>query len=161
MLDKPKQWARWLAWVEYWYNTSYHTAAHTTPFKILYGRDPPHLVYYGQGSTPVSQVDQYLEERDRILDEMKRHLSKAHLSKAQQIMKKQADDHRRDVQFAVGDRVYLKLRPCRHKSLARRRSEKRPPQYFGPYEIKEKIGEVAYRLKLPPTSVIHPVFHVS
>lgn len=83
MLDKPKQWTRRLAWAEYWYNTSYHTAAQTTPFKILYVRDPPHLMYYGQGSTPVSQVDQYLEERDRILDELKRHLSKA-----QQIMKK-------------------------------------------------------------------------
>lgn len=54
VLDKPKQWTRRLAWAEYWYNTSYHTAAQTTPFKILYVRDPPHLVYYGQGSTPVS-----------------------------------------------------------------------------------------------------------
>ena len=156
MLDKPKEWARWLAWAVYWYNTSYHTAAQTTHFKILYGRDPPHLVYYGQGSTPVSQVDQYMEERYRILDELKRHLSKA-----QQIMKKQADGYRRDIQFEIGDRVYLKLRPYRQKSLTRRRSEKLSPRYFGPYEIEEKIGEVAYRLKLPPTSVIHPVFHVS
>lgn len=55
----------------------------------------------------------------------------------------------------------MKLRPYRQKSLARRRSEKLSPRHFGPYEIEEKIGEVVYRLKLPPTSVIHPVFHVS
>lgn len=83
---------RWLAWAKYWYNTSCHTATQTTPFKILYGRDPPHLVYYAQSSTLVSQVDQYLEELDRILEELKRHMSKA-----QQIMKKQVGGHRRDV----------------------------------------------------------------
>ncbi len=96
--DTPKQWAKWLAWAEYWYNTSYHTASQTTPFKILYGRDPPHLVHYGHQKTPVTLVDQYLEDRDRILEELKRQLSRA-----QQIMKKQADGHRRDVMFAVGD----------------------------------------------------------
>jgi len=52
--DTPKHWARWLAWAEYWYNTSYHSATQTTPFKILYGRDPPHLVHYGHRTTPVS-----------------------------------------------------------------------------------------------------------
>ena len=36
------------------------------------------------------------------------------------------------------------------------------PRYMGPYEIVERIGEVAYRLRLPPELVrIHDVFHVS
>ncbi|CAN4093738.1 unnamed protein product [Withania somnifera] len=36
------------------------------------------------------------------------------------------------------------------------------PRYIGPYEILKRVGDVAYRLALPPIlSVVHPVFHVS
>ena len=36
------------------------------------------------------------------------------------------------------------------------------PRYMGPYEIVERIGEVAYRLRLPPElAIIHDGFHVS
>ncbi|KAL4568635.1 hypothetical protein LXL04_024250 [Taraxacum kok-saghyz] len=44
--EKPKQWARWLVWAEYWYNTSFHTATKQTLFKALYGCDPPPILRY-------------------------------------------------------------------------------------------------------------------
>lgn len=119
--DKPKTWIKWLIWVEYLHNTSYYIASQTTPFRILYGRDPPHLIYYRNGNTLVSLVEQYLEERDGKLAELK-----WHLLRAQQIIKKQVGIHRREIQFMVGDMVYLKLRPYRQKTLTRRRSEKLP-----------------------------------
>ncbi|KAM6580404.1 hypothetical protein CsatA_004178 [Cannabis sativa] len=36
------------------------------------------------------------------------------------------------------------------------------PRFIGPFEILEKVGQVAYRLALPPSlSAVHNVFHVS
>jgi hypothetical protein len=45
--------------------------------------------------------------------------------------------------------------------VAHRSSYKLSFRFYGPYEIEEKVGDVAYKLKLPTTSMIHPVIHVS
>lgn len=41
--DSPKEWAKLLPWVEFWYNTAYHNSSGMTPFKVVYGKDPPKL----------------------------------------------------------------------------------------------------------------------
>ena len=40
-------------------------------------------------------------------------------------------------------------------------SRKFTPKWLGPYKIVERIGELAYRLDLPPNMHLHPVFNVS
>lgn len=76
-------------------------------------------------------------------------------------MKKQTDQNIRDIELEVDDLVYLKIKPYRQRSIAKRRCEKLAPRYYGPYKILQRVDKVAYRLELLPSSSIHDVFHVS
>jgi hypothetical protein len=76
-------------------------------------------------------------------------------------MTRQSDKHRSERSFTVGDWVFLKLQPYAQASIARRPSQKLAFRFFGPYKVEAKIRNVAYRLALPSSSQIHPVFHVS
>jgi len=39
--DNPQSWLKMLPWAQYWYNTSMDNTIKMTPYKALYGRDPP------------------------------------------------------------------------------------------------------------------------
>lgn len=56
--EQPKTWAMWIHWAEFWYNTSYHTAAGMTPFEIVYGRKPPKITQFLAHETAVAAVSQ-------------------------------------------------------------------------------------------------------
>lgn len=76
-------------------------------------------------------------------------------------MQKSTNKHQREVEYTVENWVYLKLRPYRQSTMAGKRNEKLAQRYFGPYQIIERNGKVAYKLHLLPQSQIHSVFHVS
>ena len=83
------------------------------------------------------------------------------LKVAQNSQKSYVDKHRRELEFEVGDKVFIWISP-RKRVLRFGKRGKLSPRYIGPYEIVERIGPLAYRLALPPElSRIHDVFHVS
>ncbi|BBH02927.1 transposable element gene [Prunus dulcis] len=153
---QPKKWLLWLSWAEFSYNTAYHTSTKLTPFEVVYGQPPPMVTPYEPSTTRFANVDRSLAARDRMLT-----MLKSNLLMAQNRMKTQADKHRSEREFQVGDMVYLRLVPYRLQSLAAHSYHKLLPKFYGPYEILEKLGPVAYKLQLPTGCKIHPVFHVS
>ena len=75
--------------------------------------------------------------------------------------KSYADNRRRDLKFEMGDQGFLRVSPWKGILRFGKRG-KLSPRYIGPYEIVDKVGEVAYRLRLPSKLAnIHDVFHVS
>lgn len=102
--DSPKQWRSWLSLAELWYNSSFHTALGCSPFKALYGYE------LNLGLVPVlpdneqSPASSFLQDREAHLAMLKQHLAAA-----QNRMKLQADRHRTDRVFQVGDKVLHKL----------------------------------------------------
>ncbi|XP_050889368.1 uncharacterized protein LOC127094594 [Lathyrus oleraceus] len=83
------------------------------------------------------------------------------IKKAQDLQKSYAHHKIRPLEFNEGDHVFLKVTP-RLRLKGSFKSRKLSPRYVGPYQIIDKIGEVAYKLALPPSlSEMHDVFHVS
>lgn len=154
--ESPKEWVDWLPMAEYWYNTNHHSATQATPFEVLYGQAPPLHMPYVPGNSTVESVDRTLQAREQAIQTLK-----FHLQRAQDRMVNMANKKRTERSFEVGMKVYVKLQPYRQLTVRQGSQHKLSPKYFGPFVIEAKIGEVAYRLGLPTTSQIHPVFHVS
>ncbi|CAM8920397.1 unnamed protein product [Rhodiola kirilowii] len=88
-------------------------------------------------------------------------LIRERLHVAQSRQKSYADIRRRDLEFQVGDHVFLKVSPT--KGISRFGIwGKLSPRFIGPCEIFERVGSLAYRLALPPVLAgIHNVYNVS
>jgi hypothetical protein len=138
-----------------------------TPFEVMFRRAPrlpldAALDSLGRPDTnsagaAVPAATNFLE-RHRYLWEVAR----SNLTMAQAKQKRQADCHRRDVRFAVGDEVLLSTRDL---TLAtdpeHSRAAKLTARFVGPFKITRIINDNAYELELPPQLRIHPVQNVS
>ncbi|XP_050889268.1 uncharacterized protein LOC127094483 [Lathyrus oleraceus] len=126
------------------------------PYEALYGRKcrtPLWWMKVGEERILGPKIIQETTEKIRMVrDKMK---------KAQDRQKSYADHRRRPLEFDEGDHVFLKV-TLRLRLKGPFKSQKLSPRYIGPYQIIERIGEVAYKLALPSSlSERHDVFHVS
>jgi Chromo (CHRromatin Organisation MOdifier) domain len=156
LLDQQRKWTRWLPLAQWWYNINFHRSLQSTPFQALFGYPPPQLPLDHPPKSSIEAVDMLLRTRHRQLTQLRFNLLKAH-----ERMKKFTDTNRTEQKFDVSDWVYIKLQPYRQLYVSKRHNHKLGPRFYGPFEVEDRIGTVAYRLRLPIGSTIHPVLHVS
>ena len=148
-------WASWLPIAEFSYNNAVNASTKQTPFYANLGFHPtlpssfisPNL----PGADPTAA--KYLDTLRDIHTSISRELE---LAKAQQA--EQANRHRRDLTFNVGDRVRLSTD---NVTLADYPSSKLRPRFLGPFTVIKVVSPVSYKLALPSSMTLHPVFHVS
>ncbi|GKB97101.1 putative nucleotidyltransferase, ribonuclease H [Tanacetum coccineum] len=149
-------WDVHLPLAEFSYNNSYHSSIRFAPFKALYGRkyrSPVMRAEIEEGSLIGPELVQ--ETTDKVV------LIKEKLKAARDRQKSYADNKRKPLEFEVGDKVLLKVSPWKGVMRFRKR-DKLAPRYVGSFEILERIGPVAYRLRFPKElSEVHDTFHVS
>jgi hypothetical protein len=90
----PTKWSKWLALVEFWYNTSYHSTLGMSPFEVLYAHKPIHFGVQVLDGCQVPELSVSLKERGLMSS-----LIKQHLIRAQNRMKQQTDKKRSEVTF--------------------------------------------------------------
>src|SRR3979490_302888 len=148
---RQDDWVEWLPLAEFSYNDKIQMSTGYSPFYLNYGQHP--------SKSPEPRREIETEAGDMVERRMKkiREEAAAALKKAASDMKKYYDKGRQDVpQYQVGDKVYLEGLNVTTDRPSKRLEDRR----YGPFPVVAKVGERAYKLRLPPTwRNIHPVFN--
>ena len=151
-------WDEHLVGAEVAINSAVHKSTGRTPYELTLGQNPKSpltlLMKTGQQTDPES-ADAFVRRRQEDIE-----AARKAMQEAQERQAMYANRTRRDMQFEVGDKVYLAASHVRlpASEVAKRKFEGR---FHGPYKIKEVISPVAYKLEFPPGFKIHPVVHIS
>uniref|UniRef100_A0A2N9FVM9 RNA-directed DNA polymerase n=1 Tax=Fagus sylvatica TaxID=28930 RepID=A0A2N9FVM9_FAGSY len=155
-IDFRGSWEEHLPLVEFAYNNSYQASIQMAPYEALYGRKCRSPICWddvGERKILGPEIVQHTVDKIQLIRER--------LRSAQSRQKSYADTRRRKLEYQVGDHVFLRVSLT--KGVKRFGIKgKLSPRFIGPFEVLNRVGEVAYRLALPPMLAgVHNVFHVS
>ncbi|GJY38432.1 putative reverse transcriptase domain-containing protein [Tanacetum coccineum] len=156
VIDFGGSWNIHLPLAEFSYNNSYHSSLRCAPFEALYRKKCRSPVLWAKiGDIRLIGPEMVQETTDKVV------MIKDRLKAARDPQKSYADNRSKPLEFHVGDHVMLKVSPW--KGVVRfGKKGKLAPRFVGPFEILERIGSMAYRLRLPEElSGVHDTFHVS
>ncbi|UTT90816.1 hypothetical protein NDA17_002896 [Ustilago hordei] len=150
---EQNDWANLLDTAAFVYNNTVHNSIGVSPFFACYGwnpkahpdipqrlgvNDPGHFEYLMDG-----------KERCKYLQEQ--------IREAQHRSVNQYNRKHKDIEFKVGDMVYINRRNWK----TWRPTPKLDTRFAGPYPVQERVGRQAYQITLPANLRVHDVFHVS
>jgi hypothetical protein len=159
--QRQDNWDACLALAEFAYNNATQSSTKMTPFFCDLGRHPLAadalmIPQHFQDRTAVDSTAKFLDRINSVLRE-----ATDAIHQAQERQERYANEKRRDESFQVGDQVYVSTANITIDADRGRPSRKLAARFVGPFPVIEVISKVAYRLELPATMRIHPVFHVS
>jgi len=146
-------WERLLPIAEFCYNNTQTGTTKITPFFANYGYHPRFLPDLGTRNEETPEVSEYVTALRRLHEELRAEIKEVQMSQAEQANKARHPDP----VLNPGNRVWLRWKHIR----TTRPSNKLDHKQIGLYTILKKVGSRAYKLDLPATVRIHPVFHIS
>jgi hypothetical protein len=154
--EHHNSWDNVLPQEEFAYNDSVNQSTGKSPFQIVYGTQPRgvyELRESGQATTSSTSAEEFAEAMKELHSKVKQRLIDSN-----QEYKCREDQHRRQLQFKVGDLVLAHLRKER---FPRGTYNKLKMKKIGPCKVLRKFGENAYEIELPEGIGISLIFNVS
>ncbi|KAJ1572240.1 hypothetical protein NDA11_000860 [Ustilago hordei] len=150
---EQNDWADLLDTAAFVYNNTVHNSIGVSPFFACYGWNPKAHPDIPQrlGVNDPGRFEYLMDgkERCKYLQEQ--------IREAQRRTVDQYNRKHKDIEFKVGDMVYINRRNWK----TRRPTPKLDTRFAGPYPVQERVGRRAYRITLPANLRVHDVFHVS
>ena len=150
---QQSDWSDYLPIAQFAYNNSKHSSTDTTPFYAVFGYHPRLSIILPRSTRDITPADTRITQLRKLHQDMNFHIAHAQ-------EKHQEFYNRKVVQgpkLNIGDKVWLSSRNIKSQRPTPKLDYKR----LGPFKIISKIGSRSYKLELPSTMRIHPVFHVN
>jgi len=151
-----KGWDELLPHAEFAFNRAPSKTTRLSPFQVVYGYNPRIPLDLIPLPTRV-QLSCEAEKRAQEIKELHKQV-RARIGRANEHTKAQANKSRRDIQFLLGDLVWIHLRKERFPS---KRKSKLLPRADGPFEVLAKVNPNACKIDLPGDYGVSATFNVA
>ena len=156
VLEFRGSWDEYIALIEFAYNNQFHSSIGMTPYEALYGRKCIRLLYWDKEGIIILEGPYIFKN---MLNKV--NIVKDKLKASQYRQKSYVGQHRREMEYQVEEKVFLKVSPWR-RVMRFGNKGKLNPRYIEPYETVWNIRPLSFILALPPEIYqIHDVFHIS